>query len=213
MFRKHFEYTIYIKKEKLFQSVIISIIILFLYQKKFFLVIKNPYFFKKKYSLNRKYEKNFMIKIFRFYTCLSLSAVALPESKSTVVFEVRSGFSRILSMINSMTSIIASTVPVMRHTLSVVPVTDEQNGNQRNGNKDSENAQNVRIAMHTRIKIMRFRHLHPCPCILLKLSNCISTFPDNGPGCNSGDQYFEVIRSISTCKIRINLFLNHILYI
>jgi len=57
-----------------------------------------------------------------FYTCLSLSAVALPESKSTVVFEVRSGFSRILSIMNSITSIIASTVPVIRHTLSVVPV-------------------------------------------------------------------------------------------
>lgn len=60
--------------------------------------------------------------MFESYTCLSLSAVALPESKSTVVFEVRSGFSRILSIINSITSIIASTVPVMRHTLSVVPV-------------------------------------------------------------------------------------------
>ncbi|KYN34083.1 hypothetical protein ALC56_11583 [Trachymyrmex septentrionalis] len=67
-------------------------------------------------------KKNVTIKIFQSYTCLSLSAVALPESKSTVVFEVRSGFSRILSMMNSMTSIIASTVPVIRHTLSVVPV-------------------------------------------------------------------------------------------
>ncbi|KYQ57733.1 hypothetical protein ALC60_03226 [Trachymyrmex zeteki] len=65
------------------------------------------------------------VKIFQSYTCLSLSAVALPESKSTVVFEVRSGFSRILSMMNSMTSIIASTVPVIRHTLSVVPVIDK----------------------------------------------------------------------------------------
>lgn len=71
-------------------------------------------------------KKNFYIKLLYerqwFDTCLSLSAVALPESKSTVVFEVRSGFSRILSMMNSITSIIASTVPVIRHTLSVVPV-------------------------------------------------------------------------------------------
>ncbi|KYM83525.1 hypothetical protein ALC53_05925 [Atta colombica] len=70
-------------------------------------------------------EKNITVKIFQSYTCLSLSAVAFPESKSTVVFEVRSGFSRILSMMNSMTSIIASTVPVIRHTLSVVPVIDK----------------------------------------------------------------------------------------
>lgn len=54
------------------------------------------------------------------FTCLSRSVVAL-LSKSIVCFRVRSGFSRIFSIININTDIIASTLPVIRHTLSEVP--------------------------------------------------------------------------------------------
>lgn len=82
------------------------------------------YISKKEKKKERIFGVLSSLQMFDSYTCLSLSAVALPESKSTVLFEVRSGFSRIFSMMKSMTAIIASTLPVIRHTLSVVPVTN-----------------------------------------------------------------------------------------
>ena len=53
-------------------------------------------------------------------TCLSRSAEVL-LSKSIACFAFMSGFSLIFSMMNVRTAIIASTLPVIRQTLSDVP--------------------------------------------------------------------------------------------
>ena len=54
-------------------------------------------------------------------TCFSRSATCL-LSKSIPVFAFGSGFSLIFSIMNESTVKIASTFPVIKHTLSVVPV-------------------------------------------------------------------------------------------
>lgn len=59
-------------------------------------------------------------------TCLSRSAEVL-LSKSIACFAFMSGFSRIFSMMNIRTAIIAPTFPVIRHTRSDVPIKAKAN--------------------------------------------------------------------------------------
>lgn len=123
------------------------------------------------------------------FTCLSLSCATFGSISVNVL--VRSGFSLILSIMKSMTSMIASMDPVTKHTLSDVPI----------------KVNILTLFLHktdsysktnTWIEIVRLGHFNPSSRILLQLCNCLSTLADDGTSCHRRHQCLKVIHPIAT---------------